>query len=512
MEHFKADDLNGKKNRTRNVIKNTVSGIGVKFLTLIMNFILRMVFIRYLGIQYAGVSGLFVDILNILSFTELGIGTAITYSLYKPIAENDELQIAKLMNFYRNAYRWVAASIVAFGLCVIPFLGILVKDVPDIKENITVIYVMYLLNTAVSYLLIYRSAILIAKQKRYLVSKIEGLMSVIRLLVEIVIIAVFKSFMLYLIVEIIRTIAQNMWISHKAAKEYKNIPEAHLEKNEKKAIYADVAGLAIYQVAGAIISGTDSTVISALLGTSLVGIVGNYKMIIGSVNMVIQQFYSGANASVGNLAIEADCERQKSVFDEINFMIFWLTTFCVSSFVVLFKPFITIWVGAGYVLPNVTVLLLVIDFYIYNMIRAVSLFRTANGLFKQGKLRMVIMVIINIVLSIILAKPYGVSGVVFATIISRLLTQVWYDPMLVYKEAFKEKLSAYFKRYICYLATAVVAVGLTYLAGSRLVFENTYIELALRAVICIIIPNMIIAVVWCKSKEFVHIKQRLLKR
>ena len=129
-----SDVEEGIISRTRNVIKNTIFGMGIKILLLIMNFVLRRAFIRYLGIQYAGVLGLFVDILNILSFAELGIGTAITYSLYKPIASNDEKQISKLMNFYREAYRCVALTIFVIGLCVIPFLDILVKDVPDIKE------------------------------------------------------------------------------------------------------------------------------------------------------------------------------------------------------------------------------------------------------------------------------------------------------------------------------------------------------------------------------------------
>ena len=166
-----------------------------------------------------------------------------------------------------------------------------------------------------SYLLIYKSAILVAKQKKYLISKVEGAISIIRFIAEIVVIIVFRNFMLYLIMEMIRTIAQNLWISHVASKEYRSIPNVHLNKQEKAEIYADVAGLAIYQIAGSIISGTDSAVISAILGTTVVGVLGNYKMITGSVNMLIQQFFSGANASVGNLVAEGDTDRQvKDIF------------------------------------------------------------------------------------------------------------------------------------------------------------------------------------------------------
>ena len=498
--------------RTRNVIKNTIFGMGIKISLLIMNFVLRRVFIRYLGIQYAGVLGLFVDILNILSFAELGIGTAITYSLYKPIASNDEKQISKLMNFYREAYRCVALTIFVIGLCVIPFLDILVKDVPDIKENIAIIYVMYLLNTSMSYLLIYKSAILVAKQKKYLISKVEGAISIIRFIAEIVVIIVFRNFMLYLIMEMIRTIAQNLWISHVASKEYRSIPNVHLNKQEKAEIYANVAGLAIYQIAGSIISGTDSAVISAILGTTVVGVLGNYKMITGSVNMLIQQFFSGANASVGNLVAEGDTDRQVKIFEEINFAVFWLTTFCVASFILLFDPFIEVWVGEQYQLSHVAILFLVIDFYIYNMVRAVGLFRTANGLFKQGKIRMIIMVIINIVLSIALAKPFGIEGVLFATIVARLATQVWYDPLLVYREAFNEKVINYFEKYAGYLVTAVIAVGLAYLIGMKIIMDNKYVELFLRACVCVIVPNAVIVVMCHRTHAFKNLMRRISRR
>lgn len=499
----------GQTQRTKNVIRNTVSGVAVKLLLLILNFVLRMVFIRYLGIQYAGISSLFVDILNILSFTELGIGTAITYALYKPIAQNDELQIAKYMNFYRSAYRWVAGAIFVLGLCVIPFLGVLVKDVPDIKENITMIYVMYLVNTSASYLLIYKSAILVAKQKRYIVSKIEAAMSVMRLCIESIIIIVFQNFMLYLVIEVIRTILQNLWISCIASKEYRYIPGASLDKQERKAIYEDVAGLAIYQIAGAMISGTDSTVVSAILGTAFVGILGNYKMIVGSVNMVIQQFFSGANASVGNLVADGGKQRQEAVFKEVNFMLFWISTFCVACFMLLFDPFIEVWVGAQYKLSHTAILLLAIDFYIYNMVRAVSLFRTANGLFRQGKCRMIMMVGINIILSVILAKPYGIEGVLFATIIARLLTQVWYDPVLVYREAFLEKPAKYFGRYLAYIGTAVLAVGITCLIGRQIVLDNKYIEILFRALTCMVIPNIIMIALWHRASEYKSLKRRI---
>ena len=160
------------KSRVVNSAVNIVYSFSVKLISFLASFILRTVFIRTLGMEYAGVSGLFTDILTVLSFAELGISTAMTYALYKPIADNDISQINRLMNFYKLAYRFVAGCVMAGGLICVPLLPLIVTDVPNIKESITLIYVLYLFNTASSYLLVYKSTLLTASQKHYEINKI----------------------------------------------------------------------------------------------------------------------------------------------------------------------------------------------------------------------------------------------------------------------------------------------------------------------------------------------------
>lgn len=501
------------ESRTKNVIRNTGAGIGVRLLTLLLNFVLKTVFIKVLGIQYTGVSSLFTDVLTILSFAELGIGSAITYALYKPVAENDELQIIKLMNFYRKAYRLVAITVFAVGFALAPFLGFFVKDVPDIKESITVIYVLYLVNTASSYLLIYKSAILVAKQKKYVISAIEGISSMLRLVIESILIVIYRQFILYMLVEILFTILQNFLIGIRADKEYqfeKLEKKAKLDNGEVRKILTDVQALAMYQISGVVLAGTDSVVISAFLGTSLVGYISYYKLIVNQIARILIQFFDAMNPSVGNMAVQGDSGKQYTLFKKTNFAIFWLLCICCTGLVVCLNPLVEVWLGEEYVLPMSIVIVLTADFFVTNMIRIVAVFRTSNGLFVQGKYRPVIMAVINVVLSVVLVRPFGMLGVLLATVMSRLLTQVWFDPWLVYRNVFnKDKAKSgvweYYGVYIGYVLTITVSAAISMFAADcvaeLLPKANGMLALIILAILCVVISTVVVLVLWGRSED-----------
>lgn len=498
------------ESRTKNVLVNTSTGLMVKVLRMFLNFVLKTVFIKVLGIQYTGVSSLFTDVLTILSFAELGIGSAVTYALYKPVAENDQRKILKLMNFYKSAYRMVAAIVFVSGVLLIPFLDVLVKDTPDIKESITLIYFLYLVHTACSYLLIYKSAILEAKQKKYVISKVEGSMTIVRLVAECVILLVFRQFLVYLILEIVLTVVQNVIVARKADREYlMKYSKEMLDKDEKRALFSDIGALAMYQISWVILSGTDSVVISAVLGTGMVGFLSYYKMIITQITSFLQQFFTSANASVGNLAVEGNGEKQYRLFCDINFAVFWLMTFCCSGLYILFNPFVEIWLGKKYVLGEGIVLALVLDFFVTNMIRCAALFRTSNGLFVQGKYRPVIMAVLNVVLSIALAYKMGVFGVLMATVISRLVTQTWYDPWLVYRNIFQHSAADYYKKYVLYVFTIVISISAIKFLVRMFVIDNLYAAFLFACLLCLFVPNMVLILFWHNTEEYQTCKERV---
>lgn len=498
-------ELKVSNSRTKNTLLNTMGGLMVKLITILTAFVTRTVFIKTLGIQYAGVSGVFTDILTVLSFAEMGIGSAIVYALYKPIAEDDRTQIAKLMNVYKRIYTSIAGVILVLGLCLIPFLKYIIKDVPGIVEDIRVIYCLYLCNTASSYLLIYRSTFLTAAQKDYMVSKMKVTISIIKAVSECIILLVFHSFILYLLHAITIQIIQNVMIARIAEREYPVLKEKSnltLNMDEKKQLFADVKALFLYKVSGTILTGTDSLIISSFIGTSVVGILGNYNLISNQVYMFVMQIFTATSASIGNLAATSTAGHQEKVFNKMLFLCFWIYCFCSSSLWTLFNPFMLVWQGKELLFSESIVALLIIDFWMKGMLSPISQFRTSNGLFVQGKYRPLIMAIINLIVSIFLVKRMGIAGVILGRIIARLVTQLWYDPYLIYKLVFKQSVFKYYWKYLLY---GGVTVGCCYLSQNLLSLvsvPNMIFNVMIGAIISLIIPNCIVAILFFKTTEF----------
>ncbi len=504
--------------RTNNTILNVLGGLAVKTSGFFTTFITRTIFLYVLGIEYAGVSSVFTNVLTVLSFAELGIGTAITYALYKPIADNDIKQISKLMSAYKKIYSIIAAVIFLLGLCLLPFLDYIIKDAPSIKENLRLIYLLYLANTSVSYLLIYKSTFLTAVQKDHLVSKYSVIVSLIKMVVECVTLLIFNSFIIYLALSIISSFVQNLIIAKVAEREYPILKEKSrdkLEESERKGLFKDTKALAMYKVSGTVLNGTDSILISSLFGTSSAGILGNYNLITAQIYSFVMILFSATSASVGNLAATSDKKHQYKIFEQMLFICFWLYCFCGTSLWTLLNPFMYIWQNGQHMFAGYIVALLVIEFYIRGMLSPVTQFRTSNGLFVQGKYRPVIMAVINLVTSIVLAKWIGIAGIFLGTIISRATTQLWYDPWLIYKKVFQISVWKYFKIYFGYGFATVISCVLTSTLLNMVCQNEGIIKLFVGALLCLIIPNGVIIVVFHKTEVFtatIKIAKNILKK
>lgn len=491
--------------RTKNTLLNTVGGMFVRVVTIFTAFITRTIFIRTLGIQYAGVQGVFTDVLTVLSFAEMGIGSAIIYALYKPIADNDEKQIGKLMNAYRKIYTIIAFVVLGAGLCLLPFLQYIITNVPDIVEDIRVIYLLYLINSASSYLLIYKSSFLTAAQKDYVISKMRIIISIAKAVGDCIILLVFKNFIIYLIFTIMIGICQNILISKEAEQEYpilKSKSNLLLEKEEKQKLFSDVRALFLYKVSGTVLDGTDSIVISTFISTALVGILGNYNLISNQVYSFIMQIFTATSASIGNLAAVGESEQQYLVFKKMTFLCFWIYCVCSTSLWVLFNPFMIVWQGEQYLFSAVIVALLVTEFYIKGMLSPISQFRTSNGLFVQGKYRPLIMAIINIVISIVLAQKIGVTGVIIGTVVSRISTQIWYDPYLIYKNIFKKSVKKYYLKYSIYFGITVTCCTVTQSLLCWFSISSAIGQVIVGAILCAIVPNTILFIFFHRAEEF----------
>ena len=502
-----------QSSRTKKTLVNTLFSVASQMLTIVLSFVLRTAFIKILGDQYTGVASVFTTVLTMLSLSELGFSTAVATALYRPLREKNQELIRQLMDFYKTAYRLVALFILVVGICLIPFLPYIIKDVPDIKENITVIYVLYIIKTSASYLMIYKTTLLRADQKLFVVKKIQMLCEMVRYAIEIIVLFIFRAYMTYLVIEIIATILQNYIVTKRAEKEYPHAfdkPEKKLPRESIISLLKDVKGLSMYKLSATVGNSIDTMLISSYINTSTVTLVGNYTHIKNHIQRVLMQFFIAVIPSVGNLAVEKGAKAQQNVFNRLFYISFLTVNFCSVSMYVLFSPFIKVWLGEKYLLGQHIAFIIAFDFFLYILLQAIASFRTANGLFVKGQYRPLFTAIINVILSIILIQKYGIFGTILATVIARLLTQ-WYDPYLLYKHIFKDSFGKFYAKYWIYIVLFVSSALITQFVAEKIAFTNMLLNLVLSAVVCAVIPNCWVLLWTHRTKEFAYVKNMAVK-
>lgn len=502
-----------KSSRTENSIKNVKTGVIVQLVNRLMAFVVRTVFIKCLNTEYLGVNGLFTNILTILSFAELGIGTAIIFSMYKPIAEDNKEKIKSLMQLYKKSYYTIGTVIFLLGLLVIPFMDVIVKDIPNIKENIIFIYILFLLNTSSSYFFTYKKSIITAHQKQSIINNIDTIFYIARSIVEIIVLILTKNFILYLLIQIVGTVLENVIVSIKADKMYPYLKEKNVEKiskEESKSIFENVKSLVVYQFGTVVMNGTDNILISSLINVSTVGLCSNYTMIINAIKSVIQTSLNGITASIGNLNTTDNTKQKENVFYQLTFIEYIIYSFCAISFIILLNPFIKIWLGENYILGLGVPISLAVSFFIDGMRQPGFAYRTTLGLFNKSKITPYIGAITNIILSILLCKVMGVAGIFVATCIAQLASYSWIDPYLIHKYEFKTSVRKYFIKYIKYAVVFAFEVFICLLLSSKINF-SLIINLIVNAFVALIIPNIINIIVFYRTEEFKELKKRFLK-
>lgn len=500
-----------EKSRTKNSIINSSVAITTQVLTILMDFVIKTIFIQILGKEYLGLNGLFTNIITLLSLADLGIGMSVPYSLYKPLAENDQTKIKKLMNFYRKIYNTIGTIVLIVGLSITPFLPFFIKEMPDIP-HISLIYILFATHSALSYFFVYKRFLIESDQKGYIVSKITFVSSLLLNIARLTVLVTTKNYVLFLLQSIIFVLIQNFWISHKANKLYPYIKEKtdeKLEKEEVKEITKNVSALFIYKIGLVVNNGTDNIIISKFIGIIAVGIYSNYLLIINSLNNIILQIFSALTSSIGNLVATNKNKRNEEIFNNLSLFTFWIFSVGSICLATLINPFINLWIGEEYLLEFWPVILIAINFYIGGMQETVTSFRTAYGLFWAAKLRPIIMVILNLVTSIILVKPLGISGVLLGTLLSKVLTVVWLDPYILYKDGFKMSAKKYYAKYIGFLLLFLVL-------GASSIYLYSFIDISnfliwfIAALITVIIYSLIFLLLFHKTNEFKYLYEQIM--
>lgn len=492
--------------RIKNSLNNIITGLIGQLLITVTGFISRTVFINVLGSTYLGISGLFSNILTVLSFAELGIGQAIIFSLYKPIAEHDEDKICSLMALYSKVYRSLFYIVLTLGLILLPFLPFIIKDI-DAIPNIRIIYIMYVANSALSYLFSYRGTFITACQKNYIINTVSFISNILMTIIQVVCLLIFRNYFVYLSIQIGFGVLQNIFTYVYSSHKFPFLKKRQIKpllNEEKKKIKENVKALIIYKIGTLALNSTDNIIISSFVGVTSVGLYSNYLLLQTSISGFLSTIFANLTASIGNLNAKESDDKKLFIFNVINLATFWFYTVCSVCLFICMTPFIFVWIGNDYVLSNSVVTIISINMYIAGMLYAPYNYRQTMGLFVEGKMRPIISAIINIVVSIIFAKYWGLAGVLWGTAVARLTTNVWFDPYLVFKKGMKKSPLPYFKDYIVKGILAVIVAIVCYYS-TYMISNNGIIFVLLKAIITFLISNIIIFICYRKSGEFKYL-------
>ncbi len=504
-------------NRTQNAYNYFFYGALNRVVTTFFPFLLRTLFIYYLGEEYLGVNSLFTAILGVLSLAELGFGNAVSVSMHKPVAENDVPMVCALMALYRKIYRMVGCFVLVVGLALIPFLEHFVSGDCPTDLDIYVLYLMYLLSSAFGYFLFaYKQALLGVHQRGDIIEKVSIVCKIATVILQAVAIVVWRNMYLYIAFNIINAIANNLLCAYIVSKQYPqyqcagNVPKETLHQ-----IYKKVSALLIQKLGQKLSTQLDTIIVSAFLGLVLVARYSNYLYLATSVGAFVQMFFGSMTAGIANSMVVEQKTHVYAIFLKIQFIGGWIVGWCSICLMVLSQHFMQLWLGEEMMLGNSTVICVVIYFYVTYNKRLVVTFKDAAGMWWEDKWKPLVAGLVNLAINIALVRTIGVNGVIISTIITYLFIEIPWETTVLYRCYFKSSMVEYFKRHFTYFLVVLLAGFATYAICACLP-DAGVLPFLLKGVICVIVPNLILTVFYHKKPEFAEAislgKRLLLKK
>ena len=491
--------------RVQSAAKNIAFGYIGNLTTQLLGFILRTVFISYLGDTLNGINDLYTGILSVLSLAELGVGTALNYSLYGPVARKDYEKIKSYMQLYKKAYRVIGLVIAVIGLAISPFLPYLVKQPQGVSvRDLTLYYFIFLFNTVSTYFVAYKYSLAYAEQKNYIQTNTITITKMITVTLQIAVIVTTRNFYLYLLTAAAVELIQKIFISWYLNRLYPYLKDKNvkkLSKEETGEVVTKTKALVFHKVGDVARLQTDSMIISAFINVTLVGFVGNYNMILNSVANFVNIIFNSVLSSFGNLIATESKEKQYDVFKVYRFFACWIYGFSAVGFFLLLTPFIVIWQGNEKVLAASVVACILIDYYFKGDRIVLSNFKTAAGVFEQDKYLALIQGVVNLILSIVLVQKIGLVGIYIGTIVSGLIANIT-KPFIIYKVCFEKSVKTYFLDSVKYLAVLLGILVLLTGIKQFVMPQVTVLSFVVMFIVICVVFNGIFLLLFGRTQEF----------
>ena len=476
---------------------------GFKFLT-------RIVFIKTLPIEYLGITGLFSNIFVMLSLAELGVGPAMVYALYKPLAYGDKETVNSIMLLFKKLYLAIGGIILILGLLLYPFLDLFIKENTQI-EHLNYYYLIFLFNTVISYLWSYKRSLLIADQKQYIVNNYQSIIQIIISIFQIFSLIYFENYYSYIILVLLGTIVFNLSLNFKASTEYKylNNISQKLSSEIKRNIEKNIKAMVIHKIGNAFIFSSSNLIISKFIGLNAVGIYSNYFMVISVLNIFSNKIFEAITASIGNLIITNSQEEQIKAFKITEFINAFQASIIFTGLYTLLNPFITLWIGKQYLFDDIVVLALAFNFYLLYMRKGVLTFRDAAGLYWQDRYKPVAEALVNLTVSVYCTINYGVVGVAIGGIAGSLLVGLWVEAYVLFKNNIRIKLKSYLNDFANYLMITFFTAFISKLIYKILVVETTVFNFIVWIVLILIITYVVWSIKFYSNNEMKFINSKI---
>lgn len=398
-------------------IKNSAWGIAQQMIVCVLSIFSRRVMIETIGQQGVGLNALLTSVISLLSLAELGIGTAIVYHMYGPIAKGDKPRLAKLLHCYKMVYRAIAAVILLLGLCLLPFMDRIVKDVTYSRAYVSFIFLLFLIQTTSSYLFTYKRSMLSADQKQYVIIAFDLLYKIVTIVGGIVVLKLTGELAYYLMLLIVCTVVNNLLISRHVDRLYPFLKDnkGRLSIQEMRVVFRDVRHIFVGKLSEVITTSTDSILINAFVGTIQTGLFSNYNIVLNTLVSITKQFSGGMRGSVGNLIAMERPEHVGKVLSRLLFILFFIASFCAGCLTGLIDRFITLAFGPGLLLGRVSVIVLIFNLYMRTLEIPIANMIAAAGLFQYDKWISIVGAAVNLAISFVFGRMFGMAGILFGT-------------------------------------------------------------------------------------------------
>lgn len=474
------------ESRTQKSIRNIGFALGGYCVSLVLQLANRLVFVKFLSAEYLGINGLFSNILSMLALSEMGIGGAIVYALYKPVADKDIEKIKSLMALYKKMYTAIGIFILSIGILITPLLHLFIKEMPDIPY-LRLYFVLYVINIGMSYFYTYKRSLVICDQNEYISTITTMTSSILTRLIQIVILFFTHNYLIYLCIQIVFTRLENIVVARIADKKYPYLKDKNIEPLDiysKKEIKRNVFAMMIHKIGDVVVNATDNLIVSKVLGLASVGLLSNYTMIFDTISSLVNRFFSSLTASLGNMVATEESEKSEQIFYRILFANFCLVSISTCCLYCLMQPFVKLWLGEKYIMNPLIVTTLCGCFYLMGMRKTALEFRSVAGLFWNDRYKAVVESLLNLSISIPLTYLYGIVGVKIGTIISTLLTSFWIEGFILYKKYFHKPVKYYYFVQLKYGCLTIAICKITSIICNCVKLEGLF-ALIIKAIICI---------------------------